>query len=224
MADKYSDKYVEQFLNTYVFPVMDAPPDKTYSNMKMLIDRGGSNFYEGTILGESYRYAKQARNELNANGKLSAGTKQQVINWFSKTDGDYTFDDFGKYYGFDSYDSAVKSWVDTDTETERMEAELEAQRQALEEQKKAAEEEAKRQAEELARQQQLAQEAAAREAANQPNRSAGNVQRTSLAEAAEVIYGNKAQKKRRVGYGDTQATEGGNLGNPNVVRKQLLGM
>ena len=71
---------------------------------------------------------------------------------------------------------------------------------------------------------QLAQEAAAREAANQPNRSAGNVQKTSLAEAAEVIYGNKAQKKRRVGYGDTQATEGGNLGNPNVVRKQLLGM
>lgn len=222
MADKYSDKYVEQFLNTYVFPAFTNPRDGYIRNSWKYA--GGKGYDAGMfVLGESALYAKQAMNELNSNGKLSASTKQGVINAFSKTDEQSVYE-YQKYLGINSYDSAVKSWVDTDTETERMEAELEAQRQALEEQKKAAEEEAKRQAEELAKQQQLAQEAAAREAANQPNRSAGNVQRTSLAEAAEVIYGNKAQKKRRVGYGDTQATEGGNLGNPNVVRKQLLGM
>ena len=219
MADKYSDKYVEQFLNTYVLPVYTNPVNGTIRNIWNLMGKQ-SNVYEDYAIGQG---AKQAMNELNSNGKLSASTKQGLINSFSRTD-EQSVGDYREYFGFDSYDSAVKSWVDTDTETERMEAELDAQRQALEEQKKAAEEEAKRQAEELAKQQQLAQEAAAREAANQPNRSAGNVQRTSLAEAAEVIYGNKAQKKRRVGYGDTQATEGGNLGNPNVVRKQLLGM
>ena len=222
MADKYSDKYVEQFLNTYVFPAFTNPRDGYIRNSWKYAGRDGYDMGMFT-LGESAVYAKRAMNELNSNGKLSASTKQGVINAFSKTDEQSVYE-YQKYLGINSYDSAVKSWVDTDTETERMEAELEAQRQALEEQKKAAEEEAKRQAEELARQQQLAQESAAREAANQPNRSAGNVQRTSLAEAAEVIYGNKAQKKRRVGYGDTQATEGGNLGNPNVVRKQLLGM
>ena len=222
MADKYSDKYVEQFLNTYVFPAFTNPRDGYISNAWKYAGRDGYDMGM-FVQGESALYAKRAMNELNSNGKLSAGTKQGIIDVFSRTD-KQSVSEYQKYYGFDSYDSAVKSWVDTDTETERMEAELEAQRKALEEQKKAAEEEAKRQAEELAKQQQLAQEAAAREAANQPNRSAGNVQRTSLAEAAEVIYGNKAQKKRRVGYGDTQATEGGNLGNPNVVRKQLLGM
>ena len=222
MADKYSDKYVEQFLNTYVLPVYTNPVNGTIRNIWNLMGKQ-SNVYEDYAIGQGALYAKQAMNELNSNGKLSASTKQGLINSFSRTD-EQSVGDYREYFGFDSYDSAVKSWVDTDTETERMEAELEAQRQALEEQKKAAEEEAKRQAEELAKQQQLAQEAAAREAANQPNRAAGNVQRTSLAEAAEVIYGNKAQKKRRVGYGDTQTTEGGNLGNPNVVRKQLLGM
>ena len=222
MADKYSDKYVEQFLNTYVLPVYTNPVNGTIRNIWNLMGKQ-SNVYEDYAIGQGALYAKQAMNELNSNGKLSASTKQGLINSFSRTD-EQSVGDYRGYFGFDSYGSAGKSWVDTGAGSGRMEAELDAQPQALEEQKKAAEEEAKRQAEELAKQQQLAQEAAAREAANQPNRSAGNVQRTSLAEAAEVIYGNRAQKKRRVGYGDTQATEGGNLGNPNVVPKQLLGM
>ena len=85
MADKYSDKYVEQFLNTYVLPVYTNPVNGTIRNIWNLMGKQ-SNVYEDYAIGQGALYAKQAMNELNSNGKLSASTKQGLINSFSRTD------------------------------------------------------------------------------------------------------------------------------------------